>query len=198
MGRTLCADRKPRISAGGVFYLGSLRTASPQAYACAELIKQWDFGFSEAARLLYEAGVYLFERSRYTDAEPFYKRAVTIREKAHGAKHPDLAWTLQALAGLYRVQGRYEEAEELYGKAVAIQKQARGPEHPDVASGLNDLAGLYYNQGRYAQAESLFQQALAIREQALGPEHPLVAWTLQNLAGLYSVQDVVPGGRSAV
>ncbi len=70
----------------------------PQAYACAELIKQMGLRVSRGRAIALRGWHHLFERSRYTDAEPFYKRAVTIREKAHGAKHPDLAWTLQALA----------------------------------------------------------------------------------------------------
>ena len=38
----------------------------PQTQACAELIKQWGFEFPEAARLLNQAGFYLYERGRYT------------------------------------------------------------------------------------------------------------------------------------
>jgi tetratricopeptide (TPR) repeat protein len=160
----------------------------PQARACAELIYQRDFGFPEAARLFYETGVYLFERSRYTETEPLYRRALAIWERARSPECPEVAWTLQGLAGLYRVQGRYADAEALYERALSIRERARSPEHPDVASGLNDLAGLYYNQHRYADAEALYERALSIRERALGPEHSEVAWTLQNLAGLYRVQ----------
>ena len=78
-----------------------------QAYACAKLIKQWGFGFLEAARLLNVAGLYLWERARYTDAEPLYKRALAIREKAHGPEHPDVATSLNNLASLYDNQGQY-------------------------------------------------------------------------------------------
>jgi tetratricopeptide (TPR) repeat protein len=71
-----------------------------QAQACAELINQWSFEFPEAARLLNKAGSYLYERGRYTDAEPLFGRALAIQEKALGPEHPDLADSLNNLAGL--------------------------------------------------------------------------------------------------
>lgn len=50
----------------------------PQAQACAELINQWGFEFPAAPRLLNQAGVYLYERGRYTDAELLCQRALAI------------------------------------------------------------------------------------------------------------------------
>ena len=160
----------------------------PEAQACAELINQWNFEFHEAARLFNAAGFYLFQRSRYAEAEPLCERAVVIRERALGPEHPDVAWSLLSLAGLYRVQGRYSESKGLFCRALAIWEKTRGPEHPDVAHSLGGLAQLYYDEGRYAEAEPLYGRAVAIRERALGPEHPDVGWSLHNLAGLYRIQ----------
>ena len=157
----------------------------PQAYACAELVKQWGFGFPEAARLLNDAGLYLLERARYTHAEPLFERALAIYEKALGPEHPDVANSLNNLAGLYDNQGLYAKAEPLYERALAIYEKALGPEHPEVALNLNNLATLYSNQGQYKKAEPLYERALAILEKALGLEHPHVATNLNNLALLY-------------
>ena len=128
------------------------------------------------------------DRSRYGEAEPLYKRALAIREKALGPEHPVVASSLFNLAGLYKAQGRYAEAEPLYKRALAIFEKALGPEHPHVAKGLRGLAILLDAQGNYAEAESLFKRALAIREKALGPDHPFVASSLNDLAGLYKAQ----------
>ena len=101
-GRNGCASRKPCISEGGIFYLGaSANGFSRRCYACAELINQWSFEFPEAARLLNQAGFYLEARGRYTDAKPLCERALAIREKALGPEHPDVATSLNNLAGLY-------------------------------------------------------------------------------------------------
>ena len=127
-------------------------------------------------------------QGKYRQAEPLYKRAQAIWEKALGPEHPNVALGLNNLALLYHAQGQYEQAEPLLKRAQAIREKALGPEHPDVAQGLNNLAGLYDAQGQYEQAELLWKRALAICEQQLGPEHPNVALGLNNLALLYDAQ----------
>jgi tetratricopeptide (TPR) repeat protein len=130
----------------------------------------------------------LWRAARYAEAEPLYKRALAVREKALGPEHPDTAQSLNNLALLYYSQGRYAEAEPLCKRALAVREKALGPEHPDTARSLNNLANLYGKQGRYAEAEPLYKRALAIREKALGPEHPETAQSLNNLASLYYSQ----------
>jgi CHAT domain-containing protein len=128
------------------------------------------------------------EQGRDDDAEPLYQQALAIVEEALGRSHPEVATSLNNLAGLYRKQGRYADAEPLYKRSLAINEKAFGRDHPDVAVSLNNLAALYDSQGRYADAEPLYQRALAIREKALGAEHPDVAVSLDNLALLYHKQ----------
>ena len=130
----------------------------------------------------------LYRQGRYAEAIPRARETLAIREKALGPEHPDVAQSLNNLAGLYRAQGQYAPAEPLYRRALAIWEKALGPEHPDVATSLNHLAGLYEHQGQYAQAEPLSRRALAIREKALGPEHPNVATSLNNLGFLLASQ----------
>jgi tetratricopeptide (TPR) repeat protein len=52
-------------------------------------------------------------QGRYPEAEPLYKRALAIHEKALGPEHPVVATGLNNLAFLYQAQGRYAEAESL-------------------------------------------------------------------------------------
>ena len=122
---------------------------------------------------------------RYAQAEPLYRRALTIREKALGPEHPDVAQPLNNLALLYYATGRKEEAEPLYQARPRDQGEGLGPDHPDVAQSLNNLALLYYATGRKEEAEPLFKRAIAIGEKMLGPEHPDLATWLNNLAALY-------------
>ncbi len=150
--------------------------------------EEWEMMFPEAARLLHRTGNYLYERGQFMEAEPLYRRAVSIREKALGPRHPDVARSLSDLALLYLGRGEYEQAEPLYQQALAIQEQALGPGHPDVAGILNDLAMLYYFQGKYEQAEPFHQRARIIFECALGPTHHNVATSLNNLGKLYLAQ----------
>ena len=68
---------------------------------------------------------------------------MSIRKKALGSNHPDVAASLDSLAELYQDQGRYADAEPLYKRSLAIRERTFGPNHPDVANSQNNLATLY-------------------------------------------------------
>lgn len=65
--------------------------------------------------LLYKA------QGKYSEAEPLYKRSLTIKEKALGPEHPLVATTLRNLAALYRNMNRTSEAEALEERASKIE-----------------------------------------------------------------------------
>ena len=52
-------------------------------------------------------------QGRYEEAEPLFRRTLTIRERALEPQHSDVGATLNALAELYRAQGQTENAERL-------------------------------------------------------------------------------------
>jgi tetratricopeptide (TPR) repeat protein len=103
-------------------------------------------------------------------------------EESLSPDHPEVAITLNRLAGLLTTLARTEEAEPIYRRALEINEAALGPENPEVAVTLNNLASLLRALARYEEAEPLFRRALAILEAAYGPDHPSVATTLNNLA----------------
>jgi CHAT domain-containing protein/tetratricopeptide (TPR) repeat protein len=153
----------------------------------AEVKAQFGINHPNYATSLNALAVLYKNQARYADAEPLYKRALAIYEKASGPNHPSVAVALNNLALLHETQGRYADAEPLFKRALAIHEKEGGP-----ATVLGNLAMLYEEQGRYADAEPLEKRALAIREKALGPNHPYVAVDLNNLATLYQRQ-----GRNA-
>ncbi len=65
--------------------------------------------------VLYEA------RGRYAEAEPLYKRALAIVEKALGPEHPDVATSLENYAALLRKTERTTEATKMKARAKAIR-----------------------------------------------------------------------------
>ncbi len=73
-----------------------------------------------AASLNNLAGLY-HTQSKYAEAEPLYQRALTIREKALGSEHPDVAQSLENYAALLRETGRSDEAARMKARAKAIQ-----------------------------------------------------------------------------
>jgi len=138
----------------------------------------------EAARLLNNAGSYLYHRARYAEAEPLMRRALDIDQQAFGPDHPNVAIRLNNLALLLEDTNRRDEAEPLMRRALEIDEESFGPDHPNVATDLNNLAQLLQATNRRDEAEPLMRRALEIDEESLGPDHPNVARDLNNLAAL--------------
>jgi tetratricopeptide (TPR) repeat protein/transcriptional regulator with XRE-family HTH domain len=162
----------------------------PHVQICAILIERENMLFSEAARLLHHAGVYLQQRGSHTEAEGFLLKGQSIQEQVLGVEHSDTAQSLNDIAVLYHDQGKYVQAEQYYQQALAIRERVLGPEHHNTAESLHNLAVLYREQGLYVQAEPLARRALAIWEQVWGAEHPETAFGLNNLAMIYSKQEL--------
>jgi tetratricopeptide (TPR) repeat protein len=131
----------------------------------------------------------------YSEAKPFYERALAICEKVFGPEHPETATSLANLANLLKVQGDLATARPLYERDLAICEKVLGPEHPETATSLSNLAILMETQGDLAQARPLFERALVIREKVLGPEHRDTASSLSGLGGLLWAQGDLAGAR---
>ena len=68
----------------------------------------------------------LYRHQRHcAQAEPLYKRALTIYEKALGPDHPSVGTSLNNPAQLYRATGRDREAEALEQRAARIAAMQR-------------------------------------------------------------------------
>jgi tetratricopeptide (TPR) repeat protein len=156
----------------------------PHARAAAVLVREGQIRTAQAARMLNQAGFYLYARGQYPEAEPLYRQALEVTRVALGETHPDFATSLNGLAALYRAQGNYRAAEPLDRQALEIRRVALGETHPSFATSLNNLAALYHDQGNYGAAEPLLRQALEILRTALGETHPLVAQVSRNHAAL--------------
>ncbi|MGH9837263.1 MAG: tetratricopeptide repeat protein [Blastocatellia bacterium] len=128
----------------------------------------------------------LRRKRQYDQAIQLAERALSLREKAHGAEHPDVADSLDNLAYLYEAKGDYSRPESLYLRALAINEKMLGAEHPGTASSLNNLALFYQAKGDYGQAELLLRRALAIREKIFGVDHPSTVIALDNLSVIYN------------
>ncbi|MCP2728907.1 tetratricopeptide repeat protein, partial [Limnofasciculus baicalensis] len=146
-----------------------------------------DLELAEAEKLNRQV-LELGNQGKYDTAIPLAENALKIRQRILGAKHPDIARSLNSLAGLYESQGRYAEAEPLFRQALAMLQEILPAKHPDIATSLNNLAALYQSQGRYAEAEPLYRQALAMYQEILPEKHPTIATSLNNLATLYKSQ----------
>jgi serine/threonine protein kinase/Tfp pilus assembly protein PilF len=119
---------------------------------------------------------------QYTNAEAMHRQALALRIKLLGSEHPDVARSLNNLAGALWHRGKLVEAETMFRQALAMHKKLQGNVHPDVASSLNSLAGVVREEGKLPEAETLFRQALAMQTNLPGSESPNLANILNNLA----------------
>ena len=120
----------------------------------------------------------------YAGARRLFERALSIRERALGPNHPDVAETLEGMAILLAGTGDYAGARPLFERTLTIREQNLGPDHRDVVLAVGNLANFLLSMGDYAAARPLFERALAGTEKLLGPDHPRVALVLNNLARL--------------
>jgi tetratricopeptide (TPR) repeat protein len=96
----------------------------------------------ELAEYLNAYGLVSYKAGEYPAAEPLFQRALAIREQTLGPMHPDVAQSLNNLAGLYRNWGRYTEAELLLQQALTIAEQVFAPTHPLVTAVRKNYAAL--------------------------------------------------------
>jgi eukaryotic-like serine/threonine-protein kinase len=94
-------------------------------------------------------------QGRFAEAEPLDRRALAIREKALGPDHPDVAVTLEGMAGVSPGEGRGEEAVALLQRTLAIREKAFPPDHPFLADTRADLARALRGLGRDAEAAAV-------------------------------------------
>jgi CHAT domain-containing protein len=130
----------------------------------------------------------LSAQGRYTEAEPLFKRALEIRERALGPVHPDVASSLNRLAELYNAQGRFAEAGPLLERALAMAEKPGSLNQSDLSQYLNNLGAVYWNQGRRPEAEGLVKRALAVAEKSTGSDYSDLVQSLKNLALFYMMQ----------
>jgi len=70
---------------------------------------------------LTDEAIFLYRQGLYDRAVVVAKKALQVAEQEVGPDHPDVATSLENMAGLYRKTGREKEAEELGKRAKAIR-----------------------------------------------------------------------------
>ncbi|HVZ75344.1 MAG TPA: tetratricopeptide repeat protein [Polyangia bacterium] len=165
-----------RFDEAVVFY----KQALPMLVAAAK--RDGDTG--PLATLYHNLGGIEHARGRYAAGEPWARKSVALREKAHGPDDVTVAADVAALAALVEGRGRLDEAAALYVRAIAIFRRKLGPRSAEVALDLAGLASVRQAQGKLAEARRLYLRSLALQEHVFGKGHPEVAMTLNNFAAL--------------
>jgi non-specific serine/threonine protein kinase/serine/threonine-protein kinase len=112
------------------------------------------------------------------------KYSVDVTENEHARPRPDLAFSLDTLAGLLLRKGEVAEAENLYREALPMWRKFLGNDHIYVANTLEHLAECLSKQGKQAEAESYMRECFAIRRRLVGDKHPSTIKALNSLIEL--------------
>ena len=104
----------------------------------------------------------LWRQDRLEEAESLATRSLSIEVHELGAAHPNVASTLNTLAGIQADSGRPEQALISYQRALQIRLDALGPSHPAVGTVHSNLAVTYQSLKRYDEAVTHFTEAARI------------------------------------
>jgi tetratricopeptide (TPR) repeat protein len=129
---------------------------------------------------------------RVAEAEPLYRLALAIDERAFGPADRKVAANLNNLGLSLQATNSRAAAEPLFRRALAIDEKSSGPTDIEDATDLNNLGLLLKETNRIVEAEPLFRRALPIVLRTRGPDHPEVATHLNNLAQLMQATDRAP------
>ncbi|MCH8038559.1 MAG: tetratricopeptide repeat protein, partial [Proteobacteria bacterium] len=109
-------------------------------------------------------------RSDYPDAEPLFKRSLTIQEQEVTRYRSGIARTLNSLGALYEATARPREARKLYRRVITILQPALGRDDPSVERARLRLAELGAGKPPPPAAEvAVAAPAAAIRSAATLP-----------------------------
>jgi tetratricopeptide (TPR) repeat protein len=86
---------------------------------------------------------YLYSsQGRYEEAEPLYEQALELSQRNLGENHPDVANSLNNLAGLYYSLADNTKAEPLYLQALELCERVLGENHPNTITIRKNLKRL--------------------------------------------------------
>ncbi|MCU0289350.1 MAG: tetratricopeptide repeat protein [Acidobacteria bacterium] len=147
-----------------------------------QFIKEMKINIPESAQLMNKAGVYLFNRARFNEAEDIFRSILsgnidtTSSEIAHASCN---------LAELLEETGHYNEGIELAGKALEIFAKLNGAASLEYANCNRVLGLIYESKGDFEKAVPLFLAALDVRSKIFGEEDIRVAVIHNNLGKIF-------------
>ncbi|MCA9254610.1 MAG: tetratricopeptide repeat protein, partial [Phycisphaerales bacterium] len=130
---------------------------------------------SSEADLLPEAvnnlGSLYMAQGEFAKAAPYFREAIEVNKKRHGASHPDIATNYDNLAQALHGTNDLDASLEAYEKAIAMRRALLGDDHPDLATSLHNVAVLRYVRQELPECEAALRESLAIFKRIYGLAH---------------------------
>jgi len=118
-------------------------------------------------------GTVYFYLGQFVLAADQYRKAIEIRTKELGLRHPDaLQSRFDFASAILPLPGRMQESIEMEELTLKLRREVLGEEHPDTLLRIGNLASAYVNPANQAdKAEQLLRQLLPISRYTNGELH---------------------------
>lgn len=154
--------------------VGSVASALTWCEFAEALYQRTETSDAQWALLADTRGTLLGEAGRSDEAELELDRALRLRRRALGERHPWVATTLAELGLVRAQQGHLAESRVLQEEALSILEGALGRRHPRTGQMLMNLGNLARKMDDREEAVAYYLRALTITEAGLGNTHPIV------------------------
>ncbi len=114
--------------------------------------------------------------------------ALTLWQSSLGARHPNVAHTLNQLGIVAGTSGDPVAGSRYMRRALDIWRETLGDDHPKVGVAYNNLGQSEFDQGNYTSALAHFERARTLYAARLGPDHPKVGIATLNISGVLAKQ----------
>src|SRR5579871_174927 len=185
-------DRADRVTAfvTGMFKVSNPSEARGNDVRAREILdkasKEVETGLAKdpelQAQMMQVMGTVYQSLGLYAKADSLMSRAVAIRKRVLGAKHPDTLQSMKNLAAVLRDESRFPEAEKLSRETLELRRQALGAEHHDTLESMTQVALIMNDEGRYSEAEALHRKVVEIATRVFGDQDKLTRVAQQQLA----------------
>lgn len=144
-----------------VSYLASIYTAKGNYGAAKGTLQQLVQLLEErsddvgVARTLDRLGLLYLRDDDLGKAEEVYKRAVALKEKAHGPDNQQVAQSLEGLATVYRARKDFNRGAPIYKRALTIYGQTSGVNSPAFQQASQGFACLAYENEKRTELRDL-------------------------------------------
>lgn len=132
-------------------------------------------------------------QDKHAEAEPFFRRALELRQKALPAGDTRIADSADGLGASLLSLGKPAEAEPYLLKALGIWDRTPNMETCPVARTMNVLALSLQYQRKFDKAEAMYNRAMRTIEKAIWEDPDsrcrMIVTILDNLGSLYTFQE---------
>lgn len=111
-----------------------------------------------------------------------WRKAIEAQQKLLGKDHPDVADSLEQIAGIHQGREGWPQAEKLQREALEIRRRNSPTGDVRLGQSLHKLASLLMAEEKWPEAEKALSEALEIRRRVQGEENIETVMVMNDLA----------------